>query len=168
MSPTRRPDPSTSDAPVDDDPILAIDRALGAVARSIASSRAHEKVIMRAGLDARIDRAGFTALARIHDHGPLRLSDLAALLGVDLSTVSRQVRTIEDQGLVVRRADPTDGRAAMVEASADGRQALQRLRESARARLGEILVDWSDDERHELARSLARFDEAMRRYGDRP
>ncbi len=168
MSPARKPDPSTSTALADDDPVLAIDRALGAVARAIASSRAHEKVIMRAGLDARIDRAGYMALARIHDHGPLRLSDLATLLGVDLSTVSRQVRTIEDQGLVLRRADPTDGRAAVVESSADGRRALERLRESARARLGEILVDWSDKERQELARSLARFNEAMLRYGDRP
>ena len=170
MSSQAAPEPSgtANETTVVDDPTIAIDRALSAIARRITSSRVHDRVVLRAGLTAPIDRAGFIALARIHDHGPLRLSDLAPLLGVDLSTVSRQVRTIEDQGMVVRHPDPTDKRAAVVEVSVEGRIALERLRSSASSRLQDIIADWTDDERAELARSLTHFNEAVERYGDRP
>jgi DNA-binding MarR family transcriptional regulator len=147
--------------------IDAIEGALVAIARRINLPRVHERVMVRAGVTG-IDRASYVTLSRIADHGPLRLSELAALLGVDLSAVSRQVASIERHGLVDRTADPSDRRAAVVELSDDGRRVLEQLRAAARARLTELLADWTDDERVELARALTRFNDAVERFGDRP
>ncbi|MBP6489653.1 MAG: MarR family transcriptional regulator, partial [Ilumatobacteraceae bacterium] len=44
----------------------------------------------------------------------VRVSELAQFLGVDTSTMSRHVKTLEGGGLVVRAEDPLDGRAAHV------------------------------------------------------
>jgi DNA-binding MarR family transcriptional regulator len=152
----------------DRDPAIEeVEAALGAIARRINLPRAHERVMARAGLTG-IDRASYVTLSRIADHGPLRLSELAMILGVDLSTVSRQVATIERRGFVDRTVDPSDRRAAVVRLSGPGEQVLEQLRAAARGRLTEILAEWTDEERSELARALSRFNEAVERFGDRP
>jgi DNA-binding MarR family transcriptional regulator len=152
----------------DRDPAIdEVEAALGAIARRINLPRAHERVMARSGLTG-IDRASYVTLARIADHGPLRLSELAVFLGVDLSTVSRQVATIERRGFVDRTVDPSDRRAAVVRLSRQGEQVLEQLRAAARGRLTEILAEWTDDERSELARALTRFNEAVERFGDGP
>ena len=56
----------------------------------------------------------------LQDAGPLRASDLVARLGLDKSTVSRQVASLVDLGLVDRGADPDDGRAQVLTPSAEG------------------------------------------------
>jgi DNA-binding MarR family transcriptional regulator len=163
-----RPRPLQALAGAGADPSVdAIEAALGIIARRINLPRAHDRIVARAGVSG-IDRALYTTLARIADHAPLRLSDLAHVLGVDLSTVSRQVATLERHELVERTVDPSDRRAVVVALTADGRRALDRLRAAARARLTDVLADWTDDERAELARALTRFNEAVARYGERP
>lgn len=71
-----------------------------------------------------IDKGALVALALIRAHGPLRLSEVATQCGLDLSTISRHVRTLEDHDLVARTADPADGRAQLVDATGAGSQVL--------------------------------------------
>ncbi len=149
------------------DHVADVEVALGIIARRINLPRSHDRIVTRAGVSG-VDRASYGTLARIADHGPLRLSELAHVLGLDLSTVSRQVAALERHELVDRTVDPSDRRAAVVELTAEGQRALEALRSAARARLTEIMADWSDAERAELARSLTRFNDAVERYGDRP
>jgi DNA-binding MarR family transcriptional regulator len=148
------------------DHIDAVEAALGIIARRINQPRSHDRILARAGVSG-VDRALYGTLARIAEHAPLRLSELAHVLGLDLSTVSRQVAALERHELVERTVDPSDRRAAVVDLSAEGSRALERLRSAARARLTEVLADWTDDERAELARALTRFNDAVERYGDR-
>src|SRR3954454_24108244 len=63
---------------------------------------------------AELGSQGFTALAAIQVHGPLRVSDVALRLGVDLSVASRQVAALADEGHVERRRDDRDRRAQLV------------------------------------------------------
>jgi DNA-binding MarR family transcriptional regulator len=149
------------------DDIAAVEAALGIIARRINLSRVHERIVARAGVSG-IDRASYWTLARLAEHAPLRLSELAHVLGLDLSTVSRQVAALERHELVERTTDPSDRRAAVVDLTAEGHRALEGLRSAARARLTDVMADWSDEERAELARALTRFNEAVERYGDRP
>ncbi len=151
----------------DDEVLAAVEAALGILARRINLPRSHERIVSRAGVTG-VDRASYTTLARIAEHAPLRLSELAHVLGVDLSTVSRQVASLERHELVERTVDPSDRRAAVVGLTAEGVRALERLRSAARARLTDILADWTDAERAELARALTRFNDAVERFGDRP
>jgi DNA-binding MarR family transcriptional regulator len=83
------------------------------------------------------------------------------MIGLDPSTVSRHVRQLERQGLAVRDADPTDARAVSLEATAAGRDAIQRVRGARRALLERVLADWPAGDRRELARLLTRLTEDL-------
>lgn len=89
--------------------------------------------------------------------GPLRLSSLAAKLDVDASTVSRQVRHLEDRGLVERAGDPDDGRASRIALSAEGRVRLDAGGKRRRAFVAQLLDDWPADDREQLRLLLNRL-----------
>ncbi len=48
--------------------------------------------------------------------------------------MSRQLRALEDLGLVAREPDPADGRARLVHLTEEGRSRVGRVREARRAR----------------------------------
>ncbi len=104
-----------------------------------------------------LDRPAYQALWRIVEDGPLRPTALSVLIGVDLSVVSRQVRSLEDAGLVVRSPDPTDARAALVSASPAGLEAFNRTRTQRTEVLDEVLAAWPAQDRADLVRLLSRF-----------
>jgi DNA-binding MarR family transcriptional regulator len=95
----------------------------------------------------------------------VRLSDLAPRLGVQLSTASRQVKELEQAGLVERTVDPNDGRASMLALAPAGKEALKKLRESWRRALVEVLQDWPDADREALGALLGRLATDMVAYG---
>jgi DNA-binding MarR family transcriptional regulator len=104
-----------------------------------------------------LDGAGYGLLALLEDSGPLRASDLVARLGLDKSTVSRQVASLVDLGLVDRAADPIDGRAQVLTPSAEGSARLTRIRAARRARWEQDLSDWPDDDIDRLGELLQRL-----------
>jgi DNA-binding MarR family transcriptional regulator len=83
--------------------------------------------------------------------GPRTPSELAAAEQVRLPTISALVRGLEEDGLVRRAPDPSDGRGVRVSATAKGRRILERGRERRLDNLEELLEPLS---RHEL-RTLA-------------
>jgi len=139
----------------------AIDAGLRSVFRGSLASRMHERLRTRAGVD--LDRPGMQVLGLLAE-GPLRLSDIAGRLALDLSTVSRKVAQLERQGLVVRAEDPRDRRASTMALSETGRDAHSRLMQGRREMLGEIFADWPEDDRRELARLLGRLADAFTTY----
>ena len=147
-----------------DDPVLIkVDEALLTLGRPSHLRRIGERV--RAGAGLPLDRAAYPVLRGIAECGPVRLSDLAARLGVEISTASRQVKELEQAGLVERTGDPKDGRVTMLALAPAGREALKKLRESWRRTLVEILDAWPEDEREQLATLLARLAADMVAYG---
>ena len=89
-----------------------------------------------------LDGAAFGLLALLQDAGPLRASDLVARLGLDKSTVSRQVASLVGLGLVDRSADPDDGRAQVLTPSEEGASRLAQIRDARRERWEADLSDW--------------------------
>lgn len=108
-----------------------------------------------------LDRPAYQALWRIVDEGPLRLTALAGLLEVDLSVVSRQVRSLQDVGFVSRTPDPGDARAALVSATDSGREALDRTRKQRTEVLDTVLAQWNDEDRASFVRLLGRFNNEL-------
>jgi DNA-binding MarR family transcriptional regulator len=104
-----------------------------------------------------LDGAAYGLLALLQDSGPLRASDLVARLGLDKSTVSRQLSTLVGLGLVDREADPGDGRAQVLRPSAEGSARLARIREARRARWESDLAGWPVEDVATLAGLLGRF-----------
>ena len=108
-------------------------------------------------LHPELDGASYGVLALLHDAGPLRASDLVGRLGLDKSTVSRQVSNLVALGLVDRTADPEDGRAQVLTPSSEGATRLVRIREARRARWEEDLSDWPAADVSTLADLLDRL-----------
>ena len=109
----------------------------------------------------RVDRAGYVTLGRLEAAGELRLSDLAAELELDLSTVSRQVKALEELRLVARRPHADDRRATWLTLTADGHDELARLRGERQAELGRGLRHLDDGQRRDLVDLLERVVAAL-------
>jgi DNA-binding MarR family transcriptional regulator len=67
------------------------------------------------------------ALEALRLEGPQRPGALCRRLGVDASTLTRNVDRLEAAGLVERVADADDGRAVTVQLTADGRRAAAQV-----------------------------------------
>ena len=136
-------------------PTDTLERSLTEVARAILRMPVPAHVL---GEGERVDRSQYWALVRLGEApSPLRLSDLAAALELDLSTVSRQVRQLVDTGLVTREADPVDGRACLVALSDKGHAVLDAVRSARSDVLRRSMADWSDSERAALADGVERL-----------
>ena len=141
---------------VDDDlhaPFVRLEREIGLLLRR---SRAISARLARE-LHPDLDGAAYGLLALLADAGPLRASDLVARLGLDKSTVSRQVSSLVALGMVDREPDPLDGRAQVLRPSAEGATRLARIREVRRARWESDMSDWPADDVTTLADLLGRF-----------
>jgi DNA-binding MarR family transcriptional regulator len=88
---------------------------------------------------------------------PMRVSALAEAVHVDVSTVSRQVSTLVDLGLVERGPDPDDRRAQALSVTDEGNDLLLAIREGRERWLASLLSDWSDDDVRRFTDNLARF-----------
>jgi DNA-binding MarR family transcriptional regulator len=72
-------------------------------------------------------------VARLAADGPARVSDLARLEGVTQPAMTGLVNRLEAEGMVTRRTDPQDARAALVELTDAGRAfVLDRRAERSR------------------------------------
>ncbi len=138
-----------------DDDIAGIEGALITLVRRANDPRGNRELHRAAGTD--IERAGAVMLARVEELEPARLSVLAEAAGVDVSTASRQVARLVDEGYVARDPDPDDGRARAHRLTPEGRDLRGRLAAARRAWLEEVLRDFDDDERAALADLLGRF-----------
>ncbi len=84
-----------------------------------------------------------------------RVVDIAAALRITVGGASKLVERIEAAGLIVRSADPADGRATSLTLTAAGRGRLRAAESSHRESLRELLGSQLPPPRlRELARSL--------------
>jgi DNA-binding MarR family transcriptional regulator len=117
-------------------PDLEATRLYVALGRLVRSLR-------REGGGLPISQGVFSALVTVVKEGPLRAGELAAREGVAPPSMTKVVAALEQQALVERLPDPDDGRAALISATAAGRE----------------LVDSSRAQRmHGLARRLEALD----------
>jgi DNA-binding MarR family transcriptional regulator len=108
-----------------------------------------------------LDRAAYVILRQLDSHGAANVGTIAGLLGLDGSTVTRQVAAMERDGLVERRRDPSDGRGTLIVATTHGRALLRTVRRARYELYGRILADWSTQDRADLARLLHQLNESL-------
>jgi DNA-binding MarR family transcriptional regulator len=108
-----------------------------------------------------LDRSAYGILCRLADQGPQRLGLLASAFGLDPSTITRQVQAMEKAGLVHRSADPDDRRASILDLTEEGAVTLAHTRAYRRERLEEVMGDWPDHDREELARLLTKVNDSI-------
>jgi DNA-binding MarR family transcriptional regulator len=84
---------------------------------------------------------------------------LADQLSNDKTWMVRMIDDLEQRGLVVRAADPSDRRAFAITMTPAGRQTFQAARKVAERVTDQLLSGFAANERQELIRLLARFAE---------
>lgn len=99
--------------------------------------------------------------------GPLRVTRLAELEALNPTMLSRVIGQLTDDGLVRRLPDPEDRRAALVEATAAGRQLRERIQHEREDVLSVQLGLLSDAERATVERALPILEELTERLRDR-
>lgn len=104
-----------------------------------------------------LEPAAYGLLVRLEEAEPERATDLAAYFGVGKATMSRQLRALEELGLVAREPDPADGRAYLMRLTEEGRERFARVRSARRERYLRQLSSWEHREIAELARLLHRL-----------
>jgi len=126
-----------------------IEQALTRVSHLAGRVRQHDRLMALAGVS--LDRAAVALLRQIVDSQPLRPGELAALLGVEASHITRQVQQLEKSGYVTRIPDPADRRAQRIQITPAGESVIQRIREASCQGMQMALGDWSPQELHQLA-----------------
>jgi DNA-binding MarR family transcriptional regulator len=122
----------------------------------------------RRNVGATLDPGSFWLLRSLLGDGPARPTDVAAGLGLDISTVSRHLAQLHRAGLVERSADPDDRRAQRVQLSAAGRAEVDRALAARRALLERSLSDWTDDDVELLHRLTTRLLASLERTEEGP
>ncbi len=139
----------------------SVELALSDLVRMLNRPWVQRALMEQAGVA--VDVGAYWALKRIGDAGQLRLSDLAASLSVDASTITHRVQALVRDALVERLDDPAAGRACVVPVTPAGAAALERLRDARHELFERLLAGWTDDEKHALARATGRLADTLKR-----
>lgn len=99
---------------------------------------------------------------RFVGEGESRATALAERLGVSAPVLSRHIAELEEQGYVVRRPDPLDGRAQLIDLSTSGVAKLRSIEDQRAATLLGFLQDWSEQDVEETTRTLQKLAESLR------
>ena len=102
---------------------------------------------------------GFTVLMTLYRCGECPQGSVAETLQVDKAVVSRTVSQLESLGLVVRRADPSDGRVQLLDLTPEGRVRFEGAHAHKRSRLRERLGNWTPAELQSLSELLNKLNE---------
>ena len=95
----------------------------------------------------------------------LTVLTLASSIGVGKPSVSRQIAFLERLGLVVKEADPLDGRAQMIRLTPVGEQRMHEVQDARREVFRERLGEWPTEDLQTLSRYIAKLNATYERDG---
>jgi DNA-binding MarR family transcriptional regulator len=122
-----------------DAPLVDFERAVAAVMRLLADRDTLGDIAARSGHD--LPPASWSLLEYLDGYGPLRVSDIAACHGVDISSITPRLKSLERAGLVERRALASDARVSLIVITTSGRQALEAVHAARREIISDALGD---------------------------
>ena len=129
--------------------------------RLLSSRRSWSTLADAAGSD--LPQQVLQVLQILRDGEARSMADLARLARMDAAAVSRQVRVLEDRGLVARRQSPHHGRIVLIEPTSDGLTLARRLYDLNTNHLVDALSSWTSDEREALGSLLVRLVDDLQR-----
>lgn len=107
----------------------------------------------------KLDPACYPLLMILTGTDAVPMSELVYELGVEKSTLTRQIDALARLGLVERRPDPQDARARLVVLTESGRARLTAQRERVIAQWRERLSRWDPADVRQLTTLLHRLGE---------
>ncbi|WP_218096243.1 MarR family winged helix-turn-helix transcriptional regulator [Paenibacillus solanacearum] len=120
-----------------------------------------KKMIADAGVS--LEAATFRVFVGIVHLQPTSVGDLAAMMGKNYSSVSRQIDKLETAGLVHTYPSSSDSRFRLSELTKYGEEINAMIRLARERNMREALADWTLDEKNVLLNNLRRLFESLQR-----
>ncbi|EIV92500.1 MarR family winged helix-turn-helix transcriptional regulator [Frankia sp. QA3] len=139
--------------------LARLETALSALIRWSESKHIRLEVARRSGCD--VSPSEMRLLEHFDLSGPMRVSDIAECMHIDISTVSLQLRQLRRKLLVDQSKDPRDRRVSLITITDDGRDAVRRTRRARCELLEKVFVQVEPDELEQAAAVLLRVQEHM-------
>lgn len=131
-----------------------VELELALLIRRLTSMISYQKV-------GSLDRAAYLLLTQISLGGACSIKTLSHTFHLDISTVSRQVSSLEQKGYVRRVPDELDGRAFILSITELGEQLLADDKANRIAKLGQVLDNWTDAEMKQFGELLKKFNHSV-------
>jgi DNA-binding MarR family transcriptional regulator len=129
--------------------------------RLLANRRSWALLASSAGVD--LPQQVIQVLLQLHDGEPRSVAELARLARMDAAAVSRQIRALEDEGLVERQASAHNGRVVLIQPTDNGLELARRLWRLNQTHLADALASWTDEERQTLGSLMIRLVDDLQR-----
>ena len=100
-------------------------------------------------------------LFEVARNGNASIQRVAEELGIDVTTFSRQVKSLEEKGLLAKKVSPDDRRVSLLYLTDEGRQVLDRINHFMSIKLENIFSRMTEFERGSVARSLALLNDSI-------
>jgi DNA-binding MarR family transcriptional regulator len=104
-------------------------------------------------------------LFEIRRRGSPSMQQVAEELGLDVTTFSRQAKSLAGKGLIVRQVSPDDRRVSLLGVTAEGMRVLEQIDRYMAAKLEQIFLSMTPFERESVVRSLGLLNEAVAKSG---
>jgi DNA-binding MarR family transcriptional regulator len=124
-------------------------------------ARTLEGMSRRSQIHEELDRSSYLIARTLSAEGATSISGLAARLGLDATTVTRQVATMEAAGLVARRTDTADRRVRLIGLTAKGERRMRQVQRAREERFEELVANWSIDDRERFGVLLGRLNDVL-------
>ena len=104
-------------------------------------------------------------LFEIRRRGSPSMQRVAEELGMDVTTFSRQAKSLEGKGLIVRQVAPEDRRVSRLGLTDEGTQVLEQIDRFMVDKLEQIFLSLTSFERETVVKSLGLLNEAVAKSG---
>lgn len=105
-------------------------------------------------------------MAHIRRTGGCSLGDLAEQRGVSLPTMSKMISSLVDKGIVTRETDPTNRRAVIIRATAEGERLYLEVIGQLQRHLADDLRQLSAEQRESIVSTLELLSSVMSNAGE--
>lgn len=137
-----------------------IHQALIEIVSAMNRPQRDEALVREAGVS--LDRALFKLLVAVERLGPIGVVELADRVGLDYTTISRQIAKLDELGFVARRRNASDRRVREAVITDQGKAMTDKI-DAARVRMsGAVFEDWTEEDISHFVRLISRFAEAFR------
>lgn len=93
------------------------------------------------------------------------IQQVSGELGMDITTFSRQVKALEEKGLISRRTSPGDGRVSLLELTAEGERVMSHIDSFMEEKIKRILSFMTPFERDVVVGAVGALNSAIEKSG---
>ncbi|WP_046213500.1 MarR family winged helix-turn-helix transcriptional regulator [Paenibacillus wulumuqiensis] len=108
---------------------------------------------------AGISASRLQLLCQLYQSEEISQSSLQKLVGIDHAAITRHVKQLEAENIVIRRVSPKDNRFTLVQLTEHGREKIVAFRQEREDFLARMLEGFSTDEQEQLSGMLQRINQ---------